>query len=171
MQEKGVKLNKLRKIILIAILVAAITSLALFFFKGKQNLSTSTTAPTSTTNQVTPTQFAEKVDITASFEIYTNTTKRIFTASMYHNLSQDVYITADDPSIVHVKKTGITWDAFFATLPMQLSKECLVTGTKQTFCSGPEGTLRFFINDVENPDALDEIINEGDFLKITYGSD
>ena len=159
----------MRKIILIAISIAVIAGLALFFFKGKQNLSTLTTAPTSIIEQTTPTQFAEKVDIIASFEIYTFTTKRIFTASMYHNLSEDVYITADDPSVIHVKKNGITWADFFATLPMQLTRDCLITGTKQTFCNDSEGTLRFFINEAENPDALDEIINEGDALRITYG--
>jgi len=89
---------------------------------------------------------------------------------MYHNLSQDVYITSDNPSIIHVKKAGITWADFFATLPMKLSKDCLVTGTKQTFCTGQEGSLRFYINDIENPEALDEIINEDNFLKVTYGS-
>lgn len=160
----------MRKIILIAISVVAVAGLALIFFKGKPNLNTPTTSPTSVTEQTIPTQFAEKVDLTASFEIYTNNTKRIFTASMYHNLSQDVYITADDPSVVHVKKKGITWNDFFATLPMQLSKDCLVTGTKQTFCSGADGKLRFFINNQENSNALNELINEGDFLKVTYGS-
>ena len=53
----------------------------------------------------------------ASFAIFTNGTFRLFTAAMYHNLSEDVFIQADNPNIVHVKKTGITWDVFFKTLP------------------------------------------------------
>src|SRR3989344_2956506 len=159
----------MKKLLLILIPVIAIFSLV-FYLNSSRKKTAPATSPTPTTFEVSPTKTQEKVDITASFEIYTNTTKRIFTASMYHNLSEDVYITSDNPSIIHVKKAGVTWADFFATLPMKLSKDCLVTGTKQTFCTGQEGSLRFFINDQENPDALDEVINEGDFLKVTYGS-
>lgn len=160
----------MKKYFLIAIFVLVLISLA-FYLNSSRKQQTPTTTPSPTTAQISPTETQEKVDITASFEIYTNTTKRIFTASMYHNLSQDVYITPDDPSVVHVKKAGTAWSDFFATLPMKLTKDCLVTGTKQTFCSGADGTLRFYINDQENPDALDEVINQGDFLKVTYGND
>ena len=154
---------------MIAIFILALISLA-YYLNSIRKKTAPATSPTPTTFEISPTKTEEKVDITASFEIYTNTTKRVFSASMYHNLSQDVYITADNPSIVHVKRAGITWHDFFATLPMQLSKECLVTGTKQTFCTGQEGSLRFYINDIENPNALDEIINEGDSLRVTYGA-
>lgn len=113
-------------------------------------------------------QLGEPVEFTASFEIYTNGTKRIFTAPMYHNLSQDVYINAGNPGLVYVKKVGITWNNFFKTLPMQLSKDCLVTGTKETFCSGDNGSLHFFINGQENPDALDREIKNEDYLLVKY---
>jgi len=98
----------------------------------------------------------------------TKGTKRIFTSSMYHNLSPDVYITADNPSVIHVKKSGITWRDFFETLPMTLSEDCLVTGTKQTFCTGEDGVLRFFINGEENRNALNLKIESGDSLKVDY---
>ena len=87
---------------------------------------------------------------------------------MYHNLSSNVYISAADPSQVHVKRKGTTWADFFATLPMKLSKDCLVTGTKQTFCTNDSYKLKFFINDKENPNALDEEIKEGDIFKVLY---
>jgi hypothetical protein len=108
------------------------------------------------------------VNLTASFEIYTNGAKRIFTAPMYHNLSQDVYITAGNPGLVYVKKGGITWNDFFKTLPMQLSKDCLVTGTKETFCTGDNGSLHFFINGQENPNSLELKIKNEDNLLVKY---
>ena len=109
-----------------------------------------------------------EINITATFEIYTNTTKRIFTDSKYHNLSEDVYITAQDPSIIYVKKEAITWDVFFKTLPMSLSKNCLVTGTGQNFCTGENGILRFYINGEENTDALDLVIQNQDNLTVKF---
>lgn len=111
-----------------------------------------------------------EVNFTALFEIYTNGTKRIFTEPKYHHQSSDVYIETPDPSIIHIKKLGTTWDEFFKTLPFSLTKECLVTGTKQTFCSNETKKLRFFLNGVEKQDALDYEIKENDTLKITYGN-
>ena len=111
----------MKKILLILIPVVAIFSLVLYLNSTRKKQAPAT-SPTPTTFEISPTQTEEKVDITASFEIYTNTTKRIFTASMYHNLSEDVYITADDPSIIHVKKAGVTWDDFFAKNNNELLK-------------------------------------------------
>ena len=112
----------------------------------------------------------EPTDFTASFEIYTQGTKRIFTQAMYHNQSQDVFIQSPDPSIVYVKKAGITWAEFFGTLPFSLTRECLVTGTKQTFCTTETKKLRFFLNNTETPDVLDLGIQSGDALRVTYGN-
>lgn len=110
----------------------------------------------------------KEVSFTATFEIYTKGTRRIFTDPRYHNLSPSVYITASEPSTVFVKKEGISWNDFFKTLPMQLTYDCLVTGTQQTFCTGEDGVLRFFINENENRSALDLKIEVGDNLKVTF---
>lgn len=120
------------------------------------------TSPTSTTPDSTP--------FTASFEIYTNGTKRIFTAAMYHNQSDSVYIQNPDPSVVHVTASGTTWNDFFKTLPFSLYKDCLVTGTQQTFCSNETQKLRFYLNGTEDPGALEKEIQANDKLVVQYGS-
>lgn len=112
----------------------------------------------------------QDVDYKASFAIFTNGTFRIFTAAMYHNQSEEVFIEALSPNIVHVKKEGVTWNDFFATLPFSLDKDCLTTGTGQTFCSGSGGELRFFLNGTEDPDSLDKVIVEADKLLVTFGN-
>lgn len=116
----------------------------------------------SNSNQNSPANF------TATFEIYTLGTKRIFTQAMYHRQSEDVFLTNDDPSIVHVQKPNTTWTQFFDTLPFSLNKDCLVTGTGQKFCSNENAKLHFYLNGVESPDALDQIIKPDDHLKIEY---
>jgi len=120
----------------------------------------------------TPSVFLERSELTdfiASFDIYTHGTKRIFTQAMYQNQSPDVFIQNPDPSIIYVKKAGITWADFFETLPFSLNKDCLVTGTKQTFCTTESERLRFYLNNAESPDALDMKIKPGDALRVTYG--
>lgn len=109
------------------------------------------------------------VNLTANFEIEANGIKRNFSRGMYMNLSKDVYIESpESSSVVHVKKEGVTWNDFFKTLPMSLTKDCLVTGTKEEFCSNETKKLKFFVNDLENPDALDEVIKQDDKLSVIY---
>jgi hypothetical protein len=107
-------------------------------------------------------------DFTASFEIYTNGTKRIFTASMYHNQSEDVYITPNDPSIIHVKKPGTTWSDFFQTLPFSLTADCLTTGNGETYCSNSTQKLMFLLNGESTPNALNNQIQPGDKLVVKF---
>ncbi len=111
------------------------------------------------------------VDYKASFGIFTHGTFRIFTAAMYHNLSDDVFIQSDNPNIVHVKKGSITWGDFFNTLPFKLTKECLTTGTGETFCSGKGGTLRFYLNRVRDNDLLSKPIGSADTVLVTFGNE
>lgn len=106
----------------------------------------------------------------ASFAIFTNRTFRVFTASMYHNLSEDVFIESKNPNIIQIRKS-VTWNDFFKTLPFKLTKDCLTTGTGQTFCNGQNGTLKFYLNGQSDPDALDKLINQGDKLLISFGNE
>jgi len=132
-----------------------------------------TVQPKKTSTPVpSPTIVAPKnVDYQARFAIFTNGTKRIFTAPMYHNLSKDVYIEQSDPSIVHVKKDGTTWMEFFMTLPFKLNKDCLTTGTNETFCKTKNATLKFYLNGIRNNNLLMGKIKDGDWALISYGTE
>lgn len=120
---------------------------------------------TSQVSAPTPASTPEVINITASFTIITDNITRSFKDPKYHNKSPDVYITADDPTLVHVTKKGITWDDFFKTLPMKLTKDCLITGDGETLC---DGSLKFFLNDVEDQNLLDREIKEGDKALIKF---
>lgn len=113
---------------------------------------------------------SESIDLQAGFAIFTEGTFRVFTAAMYHNQSEDVFITADNPNALTVKRSGITWGDFFGTLPMKLDATCLMTGTGRTFCTTEAKRLRFYINEIEDPLALGREIGQGDRLLVTYGS-
>lgn len=51
---------------------------------------------------------------------------------------------------------------------MKLEKDCIITGTKQTFCTNSAQKLRFYINEVEDPNALDKVIKPNDHLRVEY---
>ena len=127
--------------------------------------------PATSTPLPTPTTEPKEVNYQASFAIFTNGTFRVFTAAMYHNLSKDVYIESTNPNVIHVKKKGITYDDFFKTLPFKLTKDCLTTGTGQTFCTGNGGTLKFYLNGAKTDDLLVRQIKDSDKVRITFGTD
>lgn len=155
-----------RFLIIITSLVAIVATVYFIFFRnGVPQISNVMVKPQEATPA--PTSISA-VNISASFDIYTKGTRRIFTDSRYHNLSSDVFIEPKSPNTVQVRKVGITWSDFFATLPMKLTKECLVTGTKQTFCNGETGKLTFYLNEREDKDALDREIVSGDKFVAKY---
>lgn len=126
------------------------------------------TSPSSTPEK-TPAPVITQTSISATFLIYTNNTKRIFTDSEYHGLSENVYISSEDPEKIIVKKIGTTWQDFFTTLPMKLSPTCLTTGTNQQFCTNQTSSLKFFINGRIDRDALSKTIQNRDKLLVSYG--
>lgn len=111
------------------------------------------------------------VNFQASFAVFTNDVFRVFTASMYHNRSGDVYIEVSNANVVNVKKSGITWGDFFKTLPMELTSDCLTTGTGEKFCNSQTKTLKFYINGQKADNFQNTEIKDGDKALISYGQE
>ena len=150
------------KLLLILVTVVVLVIVGFFVFSSPKRESK---------NTISPTQTQQETEIKAAFAIFTNGTFRVFIASMYHNLSDDVFIEASNPNTVRVKKEGVTWDDFFKTLPMKLTRDCLTTGMGQTFCTNLNQTLKFYINGVLDSNALVRTINEGDQLLVSLGNE
>lgn len=151
------------KSLIIGLILIILGGSFLYYYKNTKTTTQKTLSPTSS-----PVSVNRKVEFSATFKIITNGTTRIFTDSKYHNLSKDVYITSKNPNKIEVRKENVTWSDFFKTLPMNLDKNCLVTGTKQTFCTNDTKKLYFYLNNIETPDALDSLIKENDYLLVEY---
>lgn len=158
---------------IIGILIVIITGGLIFFLTKPKNTPPAVSPTPTQSTALDPTTVPQEVaaDYEASFAIFTHGTFRVFTAAMYHNLSSDVFIRASNPNIVLIKKSGVTWDSFFKTLPFKLTRDCLTTGTGQTFCTGQGGTLKFYLNGVRDNDLLDKTINAGDQALISFGNE
>ncbi len=168
--KEGVSLRKVRvcytllmKLLLVGLLGIVIILSSFIFLSSlpKKEKITPTPKPVEV--------FQETKEIQATFTIITNGTQRIFTDPKYHTLSPDVYLQADSPNTVHVKKIGVTWNDFFKTLPMKLTHTCLTTGTGQVFCTNTANRLVFYVNGKVEQYALDKSIKDGDELLVTYG--
>ena len=161
----------MQKIVVVSFMTIVLVLVAAFIlFNKSQGPKTLISNPTSTPQDQKVYPDSIGVNIKASFTIVTNNITRSFKAEKYHNRSSNVYIESVDSTIVHVKKSGITWDDFFKTLPMKLTKDCLITGDGETLCVGANGTLKFYLNNIETPNLLDKEIRDGDKLLINFNS-
>lgn len=151
------------KSVAIGLILIILAGSFLYYYKN-----TKTTAQKTSSSAPSPISVDKEVGFSATFKIITNGTTRIFTDSKYHNLSDNVYITSKDPNKIEIRREKITWSDFFKTLPMSLDKNCLVTGTKQTFCTNDTKKLYFYLNNIEAPNALDNLIKENDYLLVEY---
>lgn len=109
-------------------------------------------------------------DKTATFSVETNGITRNFSDPKYHNQSSDVYIDASNPNLIHIRKEGITWGEFFNSLPMELSRECLITGDGEKFCDVKDGTLKLYLNGSEDPNFLQKEIIHDDHVIVRFNS-
>lgn len=133
-------------------------------------LSSCKTSIPSQNNQTIESNDDQVAGFTASFAVFTDNTFRVFTASMYHNRNNDVFITSENPNVVTVKRSNITWGDFFNSLPMKLTNECLTTGTGEEFCTNQTKTLKFFINGERIENFIDAEIESNDRALISYGA-
>lgn len=155
----------MRVVVVIGILVILLFVGWYFVFSPQQSQQ----SPQMSSSPTPIPSVTQTVNKQATFAIFTNGTLRIFTDERYHNKSENVYIEVSNPYIIHVKKPGITWGDFFATLPMKVTSTCLTTGTGQEFCNKETHSLKFYINNTEVSAALSREIQSQDKLLISYG--
>lgn len=151
----------------ILLIVITIVSVYLVLFADRDAANRNTDQ----LNSESTTKSAEFIPYSASFLIVTNGVSNDFSSPRFHNLSPEVYITAENPSVVNVLSAEVTWNDFFSSLPIGLSDKCLTSGSGQSYCDGNEGSLRFFLNGSEKDKVLDSNIQPNDQLLITYGTE
>lgn len=143
-----------------------------FILTGCKNKNPELSSISPTSKLTSPTKLSSPdLPYKAKFAIYTNNTFRVFTAAKYHNRSPDAYIQAVSPNTVIVTKVGITWGDFFKTIHLNINKECLTTGTGETFCNNQNSQLKFYLNDKIQKNLLEMEISPNDKILITYGDE
>jgi hypothetical protein len=150
-------------------LIMVTVSLALFWQSRKHPITETTDLSPQSVETPSNIDESSNVDWKATFLIYTNNTRRVFSDAKYHNQSAWVYLESVNPAVVNIRSAGVTWGNFFASLPMELTTNCLITGTGQTFCSNENSSLKFYLNGESINNVLDTKIRNGDKLLVSYG--
>ncbi len=165
--------SKLTGIIVVAFILIALTGL--YTFTNSESNSSKKDSnfhnnDVHVNSEPLPSHPSQNVDFTARFSIQTNGIDRVFTSSMYHNQSSDVYIQSSNPNTIHVTESGVTWNDFFSTLPFELSEDCLTTGDGEVYCTGQSGKLQFYLNGNSSENVLERVIEPNDHLVVTFGN-
>lgn len=156
------------KKVLPILLIVILAGFGLYYFSSKSAKPTTVDMPRFGGGETEENKIAVKK---ASFAIFTNGTFRTFSAERYHNLTEEVFINPESPNTVVVTEEGITWGDFFDSLPMEVTKDCLTTGTGQVFCTGEKGTLKSYLNGQRDDSLLEKEIKNGDKILISFGNE
>jgi len=81
-----------------------------------------------------------------------------------------VHLHDENPGLVHVHDTVVTWADLFANIGWSLNDSMLFDG-KQAYVSGQDETLSFVLNGKPVRSVANEIIGDKDRLLISYGTD
>jgi protein-disulfide isomerase len=84
-------------------------------------------------------------------------------------LDADAHFHDGNGKIVHLHKRDISLGQFLQSLKFTLTKTCLITDPKTSYCSGGDKTLKVFVNEKENTDYENYIPKDLDRILITYG--
>lgn len=106
----------------------------------------------------------------ASLSIYINNIQVPTSSREFLNRSIDVYLT-QEISIIHIANPEVSWDDFFKTLPVTVSKNCFVTQSSVSYCSGDNGVLKFYLNGEKKDNLLSLKIKDGDRSLVTFGKE
>lgn len=150
--------------ILVLITLATGVGLYVFYYKPLVNNS-----PTPSPQQTST--LGETREDRAAFGVYINNQVKPFTSPEFLNRSKDAFISKEEPNIVHIYNSEMTWGAFFKTLPVSLSNECFITEKGENFCNGNNGSLQFFVNGIKVDSILNKKMSDGDRLLITFGKE
>jgi len=81
-----------------------------------------------------------------------------------------VHMHDENPGLVHVHDTVVTWADLFTNLGWSLNNSMLFDG-KTSYVNGQDGTLSFVLNGKPVRSIANEIIGDKDRLLISFGTD
>ena len=112
--------------------------------------------------------------IRADFMVYVEGKEVVFTDDSLMDRSPLVSLQKGDENVnvINVLADGITIREFFRTISIDTTHSC-ITIFDQQYCSDPTKgkTVKYYVNGQPNTDAPDYVIQDGDRILVSYGSE
>ena len=94
-----------------------------------------------------------------------------FTSPAYQIKSSWIHFEDSDGTTIHRHSSGVTLDYLFANIGIGIDNECYKFPDGRHFCSNEDYRLKYYINHQIVKDINDYVLEEGDRILITYGSE
>ena len=121
-------------------------------------------------------ELRQKIHVHADFALFIRGQQfdfgqKQFISTADHELSPNVHLHDPRNTVVHVHRSGTTWDEFFRSLGFDLSNTCLTVPSGEKYCNNDRETLKFVVNGVRVDTIMFEDIAELSRVLISYGSE
>lgn len=107
----------------------------------------------------------------AAFRLFINGHAVDFSQAKYQVKSRYIHFEGGDGNTIHRHATGVDLGFFFETLGMRFTSECFTMDDGKQYCNGESNTLKFFVNGARNNMYNNYVLNDGDKILISYGSE
>ena len=94
-----------------------------------------------------------------------------FSSPAYQIKSSWIHFEDSDGTTIHRHSSGVTLDYLFANIGIGIDNECYKFPDGRQFCTNEDYSLKYFINHEPVKDINDYVLEEGDRILITYGSE
>ena len=94
-----------------------------------------------------------------------------FSSPTYQIKSSWIHFEDSDGTTIHRHSSGVTLDYLFANIGIGIDNECYKFPDGRQFCTNEDYSLKYFINHEPVKDINDYVLEDGDRILITYGSE
>jgi hypothetical protein len=94
-----------------------------------------------------------------------------FDSPAYQIKSSWIHFEDSDGTTIHRHSSGVTLDYLFANIGIGIDNECYKFPDGRQFCTNEDYSLKYFINHEPVKDINDYVLEDGDRILITYGSE
>ena len=94
-----------------------------------------------------------------------------FDSPAYQIKSSWIHFEDSDGTTIHRHSSGVTLDYLFANIGIGIDNECYKFPDGRQFCTNEDYSLKYFINHEPVKNINDYVLEDGDRILITYGSE
>ena len=94
-----------------------------------------------------------------------------FDSPAYQIKNSWIHFEDSDGTTIHRHSSGVTLDYLFANIGIGIDNECYRFPDGRQFCTNEDYSLKYFINHEPVKDINDYVLEDGDRILITYGSE
>ena len=94
-----------------------------------------------------------------------------FSVPSYQIKSSWIHFEESDGTTIHRHASGVTLGYLFDSLNIGINSECYIFPDGRQFCTNEDYSLKYYINHELVKSIYDYVLEEGDRILITYGSE